>query len=154
MNEKAHKLYRDAWSIADGGDTPGALNKIEDALSIDSESSVLWVTKAQFLADLGRVEEAIAAANTSVAKGPRNVHAWVLLGGLSADQGNHAAAVSHFENALRLDDDFGTHTLMAKSLMSIDPKRAATHAQKALDINPEWSDAKELLDAAQRVQGK
>lgn len=148
IREKAHELYRRSWDYADRGDFGCALELIEQALEINPELSLYWTTKGQYLLDLGKYSAARSAAEHAAKLNPKDSHAWALLGEASGLLGDANQAVSSLEKAVSLDPHYSSYTLLACFQLDRDPRQAAESARRALELKPDWEEAKKLLQKA------
>jgi tetratricopeptide (TPR) repeat protein len=150
MNRIAHKYYLKAWAAADESDLDSAVRLIDSALGCSPNSPTLLVTKAQFLADVGNNVDAISYALKSTEADKRNYHAWILLGKVYTRLKEFDQAIDSYKNALSLDLDFGTLTLLAIAELEVDPHKAYAHANEALKLKPDWQEAIDTMRAAKR----
>lgn len=155
MGEAEDRLYDAAWDATDRGDYESALEIIDRLLEERPDSAAYWVTKAGFLEDAGDPETAESAARQALRLNPRNEHAWSLLGRLLAGRGLYKEGLECFKRSLGICEDFAVHTLTAALQIQIDNLEAgAAHAQRALELNPSWEEARLLLDFVDWLRSK
>ena len=93
------------YVLAGNGDAEGAVPLFEAVIAAEPENTTARVRLTEALRDLGRIDEAKAAAEAALALDPTAAAAENLLGHLAADGGDPAAAIRHWEAALRLQPD-------------------------------------------------
>ncbi|PKQ15365.1 MAG: hypothetical protein CVT67_10060 [Actinobacteria bacterium HGW-Actinobacteria-7] len=96
---KAHAALEDARA-------EDALEFAKAALGMDSENVEAHLTAAFAYADLGRLEEAAAQADTVLKKYPLTAGARYVLGVIYQQQGDSDAALAEFKRTVYIDRDF------------------------------------------------
>lgn len=104
------------------------------------------------LVRMGRMAEAAQALERAVAENPADEQSWRLLGGALSAQGDAAGAVGAFEHAARLAPDSPkNHYNLAVALQASGQVYAArTHLDQALALNPDYEQARTLMDDLMR----
>jgi tetratricopeptide (TPR) repeat protein len=128
-----------------------ALSLINQAISLNPSDTKLWSLKGSALRDLERFSEAESVIRTAIDKNQRNHHAWCLLGIIQKDNGEFEKAADSFKKSLRLRKDVGTYTLLAAAERRFDLISSIKHAQNALELDPEWEEAKAILKSAREA---
>ncbi len=149
MNKKRVRQALDgAWKASEQNNAKRANELIDDAILCLPTNWYLWASKAQFLEDLGRFGESEAAARRSLSLNKNKPLVWNILGGHNVREGLFEEAIKCYEKSLVLKEDFGTLTMLAAVEIEVDVKSALKHAQRALELNPEWDEAATILDRA------
>ncbi len=99
--------------------------------------------------EMGKLDEAIAAAETLTRVNPSNAEAWVTLGGLYADKGLTEKSELAFRKVVELDPNNAAQTFFNigvvignKSVLSDADNRKAVEAfKKAVEIKPDYTAA-------------
>lgn len=65
--------------------------------------------------------------------------------------GKNELAAKNFKNALKLHPDFNLYTIIASVELAFDPDLALVHATKALEIEPNWEEARNILNMAKKL---
>jgi protein O-GlcNAc transferase len=151
VDTKSHDKYVAAWDSADRGAYFRAIELINEAIGLSPDESVLWVTKAQFLADVNELQAAITSAKKAMELNSQNYHAPILLGLVYKREGNVDQSIKHYKQALRLKTDYVTLTLLALAELERYPNEAIAHATEALRLNPEWDEAHDVLCRAKSL---
>lgn len=151
--DEMHRYYRVAWDCFDAGNLEQALSNIRRAIELaDSPQirSTYYTTYGSFLYKSGRIAEAIKPLNTAVEIFSQNFVAWNQLGMLHQDANDYQFAAKCFEKAVSIRADFNSFTLLAQCQMHFDKQAAVDSANEALKLNPDWSEALAIRDAALR----
>ena len=82
-----------------------ALATAEQGLGIDPEHSACTNLKAVALVKLGRKDQAGRAVEAALERNPEDAYSHANMGWTLIEQGNHAAALEHFREALRLEPE-------------------------------------------------
>lgn len=155
MGEAEDRVYDRAWEAVDRGDFPLALRIIDSLLAKYPRSAAYWVTKASFLEDSGDFEGAEDAARRALKLDAGNEHAWTKLGYLLGRRGHFQEARDCFRSSLAIDEDFYVHTMAAAVELELGrPRRAAFHARRALELNPDWEEARNILKSADELSAR
>ncbi len=94
-----------------------ALRSIDEALSIQPDSEVAWLTKGVILAELGRCSESLACYDKLIALDASSSVAYRLKGATFEMQGSYAKAAECFLKAIELEpDNMGLRLNLANSL--------------------------------------
>ncbi len=155
MGEAEDKIYDQAWEAADLGDLGLALRSIDSLLEKYPGSAAYWVTKAAFLEKGGDLEGGEDAARRAVKLDTRNEHAWTKLGYLLGRCGRFQEARDCFRNSLAIHEGYDVHTMAAAAEFELGrPRRAVFHARRALELNPDWEEARNILKVADRLSAR
>jgi spermidine synthase len=84
--------------------TEDALLLAEKMLEIYPNSAVAWLIKSLSMQQKGKIPEAIEAAKTAVRMAPENADAHFVLGSILLHSGQKDAAITEYDNALRLSE--------------------------------------------------
>lgn len=87
------------------GEPAQAVELLEQALAVESDNAEAWGHCATGLAELGRLEPALAAAERALALNPQLAPAWTLRGSLLRDLGRGTEATECYEKAIALGAD-------------------------------------------------
>ena len=151
---EAHVRYRQACAAIDNQDLEGALDHLQIAVKLASSSSArsVYITlQGGVLRRLGRFDDARLVLKEAVTEVPTNAYAWRELGLCNFKLEEYTEAASCFEQAIALSPDYRTYTMLANAELAFDPKSALFHAEKALELAPEWDEAIKVLHAARRL---
>lgn len=114
-----------------------ALGFYERAAALDPSSRFLQETLADLLLQLGRLDEALAAATRAAALAGSDPGAAVLLGRVHMARGDRAAALSAFDAALAQDPSHGEALLYAAYMRaSADPAASIAFLERYINENP------------------
>lgn len=150
--EKAHRLYQESWDSADRGDLDCALRLIGQAIDL-SNLSLYEATRGEYLLAAGRQTEAKLAAESATRLNSRNYHAWALLGTIQGRLGESVEAAASLEKAVLLKPNHNYYTLLAAVQAEFDPEAAISSAKKALELHPDWEEAKLVISVARQRLG-
>lgn len=139
-----------ALKAADAGDYELALEEVGAALALRPRSAP-YTARSLFLLKLGNLESAAVAAEYAVELGPHIDHPWIMLGRVRQEQQRFEDAGHCFERAAQIKPEDSTLTLLASVALKYDPGKAARAARQALEINPDWTEATEMLEAAEKL---
>ena len=148
---KATDYLDQAWKFVDEEDFEAALISIEKALEISPKHWYLWATKARILEESGRYADADDAARTSLRFDDTQPRVWNILALLAFKECKYNEAIEAFKKSLELEEDFGTLTMLASAELNLDPHKALFHANRALEINPDWEEAQKIRDEAAKA---
>ena len=151
--QKAYDLFQESWKEAEKNEMQLALELINEAIEISPRCSLYWTTKAQFVLELGNLEEARSTAQVATDLDSGNAHAWALLGEVHGLLGQSESAASCLLEAVRLEPDHVNYTLLASVQAEYDPEAAMQSAQKALQINPNWDEATRIVAVSRERMG-
>ena len=87
-----------------------------------------------------------AIAKHSVQINNKNYFGWELLAKISMDRGEFAEAIKYWKNFVSLRDEYWAHTILAALEANFDRVSAVAHAERALELNPDWDEAKQILN--------
>ena len=102
---RARRVFRRAQRAARRGAFARAVSGFRRAQRLDPRFAYPAVHEALALTELGRVDEALAAARRAVALAPRNAAVRIFAGRVHYDADDLAAARAHFETALELNPE-------------------------------------------------
>ncbi len=146
--DEAQKFLDRSWDSADNEDYHSAISLIEHAIALDPNNSIYHATKARYLYDSDKLEEAIVAAMMALELEPDNIHAWLILGLVEERRENFEESAYYYLKASDLKEDYNIYTLLAGVQYKYNPKLAIASATKALQLNPDWEEAINLLNLA------
>ena len=128
---------------------PEAISLIEKAIELCPSNTAYWSAKGQFLRNAGRYQESKLSTQRAIELNPKNYHAWSSLGWLHIYHRNFEEAATCLQRSVELKEDFGTYTMLAAAEIEFDVETAIKHAKKALELNPDWDEAKKILRSAE-----
>lgn len=141
---------RMARKCTEDGNLEGALSIMEKAIVADPSNPVLIIYKGQLLLDLSREEDAEKEFKRALKLDPKNPYAWGHLGLLMQSREEFERAAFCFQRVVEEIPDHNTLTILANVQLAFDPESALLNAEKALQCNPEWEEAKEVLRTAKK----
>lgn len=142
---RALELHKQACAAEEEGGHDTALLLIDQAINLCPKATVFRTTKSLFLLDAGKLQEAEDIARQSVQINNKNYFGWQLLAKISMDRGEFGEAIKYLKKFVRLRDDYSAHTILAALEADVDRISAIEHAERALELNPDWDEAKEVL---------
>ena len=143
--DRALKLHKRACVAEEAGLLDTALVLIDQAIDLCPKATVFQTTKALFLFDAGRHKEAEIIARQSVQINNKNYFGWELLAEISMERGEFGEAIKYLKNFVNLRDEYWAHTILAALEADFDRVSAIEHAERALELNPDWDEAKQIL---------
>ena len=153
-HDKARSYWHQALKAGEQEKLSEAIILIEKAIELCPSYTVYWSAKSQFLYDSGKFEDAQLAANKSIEFNAKNHHAWAILGLTNIHLGSFEEVAACFKRSVGLKEDFGTYTMLAAAEIEFDVESAIKHAKKALELNPGWDEAKDILRSAEEKIGR
>jgi len=76
--------------------------------------------------------------------------AWGELGLVHRNLGQFEEAAACYKRSVALEEDFSTYTLLAAVEYEFDVEQPIIHAEKALQLNPDWDEAETVLAEAKK----
>ena len=152
--KKAFSLRNMAGAAQKKGDYEKASELIEQAIQIYPKASILWVTKALFLFEAKRFDAALEIVNKSVKVSPKNYFGWLLRAEIYMELGNVDEAVQSYKEYVKLQEHDWAYTILASLESESDPETAIAHAKRALELNPAWEEASNILSRLKTDQEK
>ena len=133
----------------------------EHAARVTPDSYIAHENLGQALRERGRLDEAAASYRRALEHSPANSPGYVAvihnsLGIVATRQGNTEAAVRHFQEAVRVDDDFAEpRNNLANALASAGrPAEALEHYRAAIRLEPELTEPRVGLGSALLTLGQ
>ena len=133
---------------------PEAIRLIEKAIELFPLDTVYWSGKGQFLRNAGRHKESKLSTRRAIELNPKNYHAWATLGLIHIYHRNFEEAANCLQRSAELKERFGTYTMLAAAEIEFDVESAIKHAKKALELNPDWDEARDILRSAEKKLAK
>src|SRR5262245_50036687 len=133
-----HARLAEAYARSgDGASAVGAYVRAADLLPDDLDAQV---TAGRYLLSSGQFEDALARANTVIARDARDVRAHVLRGNALSSLNDIDAALAAMREAIRLDPARGpTYTQLGMlQLAKGRTTEALASLKKAIDLDPQW----------------
>jgi len=158
VDEVTERIYQEAWRSWQDGHHADAIRLLDNAIASSDDyriKSICLYIKGHFAYTLGDYALAATASREAVDLMPRNVGAYRVLGMSQLRLGRYSAAAEAFEVVVITDPDCSALTLLAKARIELgDAAGARQAAERALALEPEWKEARELLkeinDSAER----
>src|ERR1051325_829779 len=126
-------VIRTAFSAYDRGDYPAALAACQQLLRENERMVDIWDIMSRTLEQLGRTDEAIAAAKEGLKLSPQTTHLALMVAKMAIEKNDLQTAEQHAELALRAEPG-AAHDLLARiALARRDYDRAVAEAKLALD---------------------
>lgn len=151
MNEddqKAYQYLKESEEIYQA-DLIKAMELIEKAIDIVPNAAILWTTKAKYQYDLKNYEAALESVEKAIELKPQSYFAWLHKGLIKRNMEQYEEAAQAYIESLKIKPDFNVYTLLSDVQMEFDVEAALQSAKKALELNPNWDEAKELLKEAE-----
>jgi tetratricopeptide (TPR) repeat protein len=148
------RTYQQAFHAFGADDFNEALRLIDRVLEARPSSSNSWALKGRALYELGNLSEGDLASKKSIELNSACHPSWITLGLIHSDRQQFEHAASCFKHAAEIDPDKSILTLLAAVEYEFDPASARRHAREALDIDPQWDEAKRILDEATKITSK
>jgi len=139
MSEKSEALYDQALDLLQEGKLKEGIAAIEDSLMEDAEDAMTWRLYGVALTSAGRAEDAAAAMQKAEAFGLGAIDGLLMKGAEAQMAGNLDAAITHFEDALELDEK-RFEVWAAYALVLIErgyEKDSLDASEKAVALGPE-----------------
>lgn len=154
IKQKANRLFREASLLRKKGHLNAAISLMEDVASLSEElppsaSSLYLAVLGEFYEEAGRSDDGVECANRALEIHPKNFHAMNLLGKIRSAEGYYEEAAKYYRKSVALKPDYAVYTLLSAVEYEFDLARAAEHAQEALRLNPDWREARVVLDKVQ-----
>jgi len=152
---QAHLLYGVALSGA--GKREEALKAFDAAERLDARIPGIYLDRGAAYAALGRKKEAEQDFKKAMELDPGDIRAPMWLSGLlAADEARRDDAVTFAEQAVRTAPDSPAALLNLASVLGLkkEHERAIIEIKRALEIAPEFIDARAMLAAAYRAAGR
>lgn len=149
LREKSEEYWRQALEAEEQENLPEAISWIEKAIELCPSDTVYWSAKGQFLRSAGRYKESKVSTRRAIELNPKNHHAWSSLALAHIHLGSFEEAAACFKRSVELKEDFGIYTMLAAAEIEFDVESAIKHAKKALELNPDWDEAREILRSAE-----
>ena len=99
----ARLLLRRARRNDAAGNLHGAVNDLDDALTLQPDNPLLWRERAHARAAVGDLDGAIADLGVALSRAPDDVLAWRSLSAIETDRSSWLAAYKAWQHVLRLD---------------------------------------------------
>jgi arylsulfatase A-like enzyme/Flp pilus assembly protein TadD len=126
-------VIRRAFAAYDKGDYPAALAACQQLLRENERMVDIWDIMSRTLEQLGRTDEAIAAAKEGLKLSPQTTHLALMVAKMAIEKNDLETAEKHAELALRAEPG-AAHDLLARiALARRDYDRAVAEAKQALD---------------------
>ncbi|MBV9492840.1 MAG: sulfatase-like hydrolase/transferase [Acidobacteria bacterium] len=126
-------VIRRAFSSYDRGDYGGALAACRELLAENERMVDIWDIMARALEQLGRKDEAIAAAKEGLKLSPQTTHLALMIAKMAIEKNDLTTAQQHAELAMHAEPG-AAHDLLARiALARHDFDRASAEAKLALD---------------------
>ncbi len=152
LKKKASQLLDEACFAEESGNNLFAQELIDQAIAINPKHWYLWCKKAILLDDSGCIEEAKVAFKMSIDLNDKQALSWSLLGCLYYDEMNFEAAAHCCRTSLEILEDYSTLTILAGAeIQTGEVESALKHANRALELNPDWDEAESMRDHALRI---
>lgn len=149
--EKYLALRHEALVKFDDGDLEEALRLIESAITLNPKNLIDLILKASLLRELRRFDEAQQFLQSLILSVEPNHFIWVELARVHYDQGDFRQAASHFLVSLDFKVDKKVLTMLANAQLVFDPVEAERNSKKALDIDPNWEEARVINCRAKKM---
>jgi tetratricopeptide (TPR) repeat protein len=149
--------YVRAWAYYEQGEYAKAATDFRPAHALEPGNSeaAFWLGRSLQLSH-GKMDDAIKAYRESIAINPGYLDAHVYLAEILNNSGQHEAALTELDAALKLDSKnvwaIGTKATILSKLKRYD--EAIAMQQTAITLNPQSGDAYDHLAQIQRVAGK
>ncbi len=149
---QAFAYFKDARKAEEQNCLEEAIRLVRKATSLRPSVSYYWAMEGQILKNSGKHEEGIVAAEKAIELEPETSQYWTLLGLCKVALGRYEEAASAYKRSIELEEDFGTYTLLAAVECEFDDEQAIIHAERALELNPDWDEAKNILADAKEMK--
>jgi tetratricopeptide (TPR) repeat protein len=150
INRYAQDCLKRAWLLADQNDTDGAICLVDEAICLRPTWPECRVIKGRFLLDAKRFCEAEASLREAIHIDEMDFYAWLELGFVFYDQELFEKAAFCFRKSAQINPHYSVYTMLANAELAFDTEAAKADAQRALDLNPDWDEARRIRDTAIR----
>lgn len=148
--KKARAHYKAAIDELIDENLTQALSEIEQAIELsEHQDAGQWAVKSRILVKLRQHRDAETAARRSIEIDASSHDAWMTLGLSSFDRKEFEKAADCFKRAIEIKANYSRYTMLAAAERQFDPQKAKEHAKKALQLNPDWDEAKVILRNAE-----
>ncbi|PKG31486.1 tetratricopeptide repeat protein, partial [Methanoregula sp.] len=162
ITDEATLFYNNAQLLIDGGDYARALDMLDRVLASNTTllgmgDGLMYTYKDRIalLTDLGRYDEAIAAADQATALYPREPGIWNNKGWAYYQMGKYNEAADAYDHAIRVNATYlKAYLNKGDALMKAGkPREAADAYRKALELDPGNTHATGGLNEVQAAAG-
>jgi len=143
------RLATAASNLSSEGSHLEALELLEGALNIKRDPLVL-VHYGSVLRALRRYDEAEQALLAALEIDEDLSHGWNQLGMLLQFREEFEKAALCYERSVKISPNVDILTVLANVQLAFDPEKSLENAERALSIDPDWAEARTILDAAER----
>lgn len=150
----AKKYLTQSLNKSKEGNYEEALKLIQKAIDLFPNATVFWTFKSEYFFEMKNYEDALKCVDKAIELKDRNFHAWSLKGAIYEGLKDYELSAEAFQKSLEIKQDFNIYTLLANVQMNFDLKSAICNASKALKLNPEWDEAKNILNQAKKMMEK
>ncbi len=130
------------------GNDDAARRYIDLALRYHNDNAVVQLSAARYALASDEVEQAVFFAQNAVQIAPQYSDAWLVLAQATADSGNHAEALQHYETLITLDPE-NHRAWYARSILLYrqgDDESAIAGLERARGIRPDYEIARIALE--------
>lgn len=130
---------------------------LEESLRLRSNSPKAWLAYASILAELGRLDESMAAYRNVIALNPDEFEPYLMLSDIHRSQGRQAEGMRVLEHGASRSDDLQLELVTAHLVADValrDPKRALAIARDVTTRRPEYGRAHAYLAFAMILAGE
>lgn len=153
--EDARTWFLRAKNARDKNDITAGLSAVEKAIKLAPNGVLSLILKGQLLEMNGENEKAEKTYLFATTLSPQSGYAWASLGMLYYETNKYDDGIRCFKIHLLLKrnlahKDVGILTILAEMELKSFPKAALEHAEKALELEPDWQEAIDIRDAAKQ----
>lgn len=102
-SQEAIAAYNHGVDLAIGGNFSEALESIDQALALDQNFTLAWITKAGILNVMGEFNQSLAASDQALALDPDQAEAWTNRASALISTGRDEEGLEAADNAIELD---------------------------------------------------
>lgn len=163
MNQKQDEenvviIFRAAIQKMKSESYTDAIELIDDAIKEYPSYEIAWPSKALLMANKGKClrhlrqyDEAEKILRSAIDMDQENPHIWSCLGLVYARVNKFERAAECLRNSIKLEESAPALTLLAAAEYEFDVESSIRSAKRALEIDPDWDEAKIVLRKAETL---
>ena len=154
MDDQAKQHIAKAVEAEQSGDLGKAVYEMENALRLCPRCVPYWVSLGNLYRSMLKYQESEEAIRKAIEIDSSASYAWSELGLLYRDKKSYEKAAEYLMTSVQLRPSFSTYTVLAAVVLMFDADAALLHAEKALELSPDYDEAIEIRDAAKMTIAK
>lgn len=153
MDAQVKQHIAEAVEAEQSGDFGKAVDQMKNALHLCPRCVPYWVSLGNLYRLMLKFQESEEAIRKGIEIDSSASYAWSELGLLYRDKRSYEKSAEYLMTSVQLRPDFSTYTVLAAVVLMFDADAALLHAEKALELSPDFDEAIEIRDAAKRIIG-